>query len=126
MRNRSIGMMILLTIITFGLYLIYWSVSFQSELKHKTHEGFGGLGHLLFLFLTFGIYYIIWNYQVGGRLKKIGGQDNGVLYLVLVLISFGWLTPFLIQMEANGISTTPDLTHDDSSLLDDDALESLS
>lgn len=100
-------MMVLLTLITFGIYLIYWTVSFQAELKQKTGKGFGGFGHFIFLFVTLGIYLIVWNYKVGERLKYQGGDDNGLLYLILVLVGFGWLTPFLIQLEANKIPLTP-------------------
>ncbi len=96
-------MMILLTIITLGIYQIYWIVSFQSELKRKTGEGFGGLGHFLLLFVTFGIYYLVWSYKVGGRLEKLGEANNGILYLVLLIVGFGWLNPFLMQSQANRI-----------------------
>lgn len=111
MNNRSIGMMILLTIVTLGFYLLYWTVSFQSELKQKTNEGFTGLGHFVLLFITFGIYYIYWNYKVGERIEKVGGPNNGLLYLILVLIGFGWLNPFLIQSEANKIEVEKELAN---------------
>jgi len=103
MKQRSIGMMILLTLVTFGVYMIIWTVLFQSELKRKTNLGFGGLGHLILIFVTFGIYYIYWNYKAGERIEKTGGPNNGILYLILVLIGFGWLNPFLMQSEVNKI-----------------------
>ncbi len=104
MKERSIGMMILLAIITLGIYMLYWTVSFQSQLKEKTGEGFGGLGHFIMIFITFGIYYLYWHYKVGERLEKLGRQNDGVLYLVLAIVGFSWLTPFLMQSSANKIS----------------------
>lgn len=103
MRHRSLGIMVVLTIITFGLYFLYWTVSFQMELKQKTNEGFGGLGHLIMILITFGIYYIYWNYKVGERLEKMGRPNNGILYLILILLAVGWLNPFLMQSEANNV-----------------------
>ena len=101
MKKRSIGIMILLIIITLGFYSIYWLISFQSELKKKTGEGFGGLGHFLMIIVTFGIYYIVWQYKAGKRLAKLGASDNSILYLLLSLLSLGWLNPFLMQSQAN-------------------------
>ena len=101
MTNRSILSMILLTIVTLGIYMIYWTVSFQSELKQKTNEGFGGLAHLILIFATFGIYYAYWQYAAGIRIKKLGGQDYSVLYLVLFFVGFAWLNPYLMQNEVN-------------------------
>ena len=103
-RQRSIGMMILLTIVTLGIYALYWYISFQMELKQQTGEGFGGLGHFLMSIITFGIYTIYWYYKVGERLEKQGGPNNGILYLILVLVGFGWLNMFLIQSEANKLN----------------------
>jgi hypothetical protein len=100
MKKRSIGMMILLTFVTLGFYLLIWSVMFQSELKEKTDEGFGGLGHLLATLFTFGIYYIIWQYLAGKRLAKQGATDNSVLYLILAFV-FPVANPFLMQDQAN-------------------------
>jgi hypothetical protein len=100
MKNRSIGMMVVLTLVTFGLYILIWSVMFQSDLKEKTDEGFGGLGHLLATLFTFGIYYIIWQYNAGKRLAKLGATDNSVLYLILAFV-FPIANPFLMQDQAN-------------------------
>lgn len=97
------GIMVLLTFVTLGLYLLYWTISFQMELKQKTGEGFGGLGHFIMILITFGIYYIYWNYKVGDRLQKMGRPNNGILYLIITLIGFGWLNPFLMQSEANNV-----------------------
>ena len=103
MTKRSIGMMILLGIVTLGIYYLYWVVSFQSELKRETGEGFGGFAHLIMIFVTFGIYLLYWEYKVGERLEKLGRPNNGALYLVLNFVALGWITFFLMQNEANQI-----------------------
>ena len=100
MEKRSIGGMILLYIFTLGIYGLYWYIKFQMELKSKTNEGFGGLGHLLATIFTFGIYGLYWQYAAGKRLAKLGATDNSVLYLLLGIF-FGILNPFLMQDQAN-------------------------
>ncbi|WP_201756866.1 DUF4234 domain-containing protein [Isachenkonia alkalipeptolytica] len=103
MKKRSIGMMILLTIITLGIYEIYWYVAFQSELKEHTGEGFGGLGHLFVTIITFGIYYIVWQFLAGKRIAKLGGEDFSLLYLLLSLFVLSWINPFIMQSQVNGL-----------------------
>lgn len=102
MKKRSIGVMILLYIITFGIYPLYWYITFQSQLKAKTGEGFGGLGHFIVSIFTFGIYGIYWQYAAGKRLAKLGASDNSILYLILGIF-VGFLNPFLMQNQANHI-----------------------
>lgn len=101
MKTRSLLTMVLLTIVTLGIYALYWYYSFQDQLKEKTGEGFGGFAHLLVSLITFGIYYIYWQYAAGKRLAKLGAGDNSILYLVLALLSFGWLNALLMQDQAN-------------------------
>lgn len=104
MKKRSIILMILLIIITASLYLIYWTCSFQNQLKKETGKGFGGLGHFLMLIFTLGIYYIYWQYAAGKRLEKLGLEDHSVLYFVFCFIGLAWLNPFLMQAQANKLS----------------------
>lgn len=101
MKKRSIGIMILLLIVTIGLYAIYWTCSTQNRLKKVTGDGFGGVGHFFMLIFTFGIYAIYWQYAAGKRIAKVGGDDNAVLYLVLSLLALGWINPFLMQSSIN-------------------------
>ena len=103
-------MMILLYIITFGIYGIYWTCSFQNQLKKQTGKGFGGLGHLLMSIVTFGLYYIYWQYAGGRRLAELGAQDNSTLYLILCFITFGFWTlinALLMQSQANQLQDRP-------------------
>lgn len=104
MKHRSIILMIVLTIVTLGIYAIVWSCLFQSELKKATGLGFGGVGHFFMCIFTFGIYFLIWNYKVGGRLNKLGLDNNGLIYLILCLIGFSWLNMFFMQSQANKLS----------------------
>ncbi len=104
MKKRSIGLMILWTILTCGIYMIYWMIAFQVELKKTTGLGFGGFGHFLMLMFTFGIYDIYWQYAAGVRLGKAGAENHGVMYLIFCFIGLAWLNPFLMQAQANKIA----------------------
>jgi hypothetical protein len=101
MTNRSIVTMIILMVITLGIYGLYWYIKFQMELKEQTGEGFGGLAHFLMTLVTFGIYSIYWQYAAGKRLNMQGGEDWSIIYLILCFVSLSWLNPFLMQHQAN-------------------------
>ena len=104
MKKRNIGLMILFTIITFGIYAIVWNCSFQNQLKKQTGDGFTGVGHFFMTVFTFGIYQLYWQYAAGKRLAKLGANDRKVLYLILGLIGFSWLNMFLMQSQANHLT----------------------
>ncbi len=96
-------MMVILTIITFGIYLVVWSCMFQSELKKTTGKGFGGFGHFIVSLITFGIYPLVWTFKVGERLEILGCKNNGILYLIISLIGFSPIAYLLMQHEANAV-----------------------
>jgi hypothetical protein len=45
-KPRSIGLIILLTIVTFGIWTIIWSFQNGNELKNYAKTGIGGVGYL--------------------------------------------------------------------------------
>ncbi len=104
MKKRSILVMVLLGIVTCGLYILYWYCSFQNQLKKTTGLGFGGFGHLLATIFTFGIYIIIWTFKVGERIEKAGGSNSGVLYLILTILGLGVIAYLLMQNDVNTIA----------------------
>ena len=89
--KRNIGICILLSIVTFGIYMLYWVYKLHEETHAVAGEApdiSGGLVMLLTI-VTFGIYGIYWCYKQGERIDKIHAMrgvpagNNAVLYLVL-------------------------------------------
>jgi hypothetical protein len=103
MKQRSIVFMIIMTLVTAGIYGLYWYIAFQVELKKTTKEGFGGLGHFLATIFTFGIYSLYWQYAAGKRLAKLGASDWSLLYLILCFVGGAFLNPYLMQYQANNV-----------------------
>ena len=114
MKKRSIGVSILLTIITLGIYGIYWFICMTDEVvalsKGKVYKTSGGMAFLLTL-ITCGIYGIYWSYQMGKSMyivekeKSDYASDNSVLYLVLEIIGLGIIVYALIQNSLNNQAT---------------------
>ena len=98
MKKRNIALCILFSIISFGIYGLYWFVKLTNDSNTICPEkktASGGMA-LLFSIITGGIYTFYWMYKLGQKLK-----GSGVLYLVLCFFGFGWLNFNFAQSEIN-------------------------
>ena len=102
--KRSIGVAILLSIITCGIYGIYWFITLTDEAnKVSGHNAPSGGTAFLFTLLTCGIYSIYWSYKMGEKMYEAGkmhGKDienNSILYLILSILGLGIINYCLIQ-----------------------------
>ena len=101
-RRRSIPLAVIFTIITFGIYGIYWMIRINDDVNQLAGEPEATSGGLVFLFslITFGIYSYYWLYKMGERCDVIQGKWNGsksILYLVLGLVGLSIVSYALIQ-----------------------------
>ena len=113
-KNRNIALCVVLSIITCGIYGIYWLVCLVDDLNvasGRTDDTSGGIVFLLSL-ITCGIYGIYWMYKAGEKVAYIKQRNTGeiastsfVLYLILGIIGFGSVAYALIQSELNKVAT---------------------
>ena len=113
-KNRNIALCVVLSIITCGIYGIYWLVCLVDDLNvasGRTGDTSGGMVFLLSL-ITCGIYGIYWMYKAGEKVAYIQQRNTGevdssssVLYLILGIIGFGIVAYALIQSELNKVAT---------------------
>lgn len=106
-RERSIVLYIILTIVTCGLFGLYWFVCLTDDTNAAANvaETSGGLA-LLFTIITCGIYGLYWAYKCGEKIDMAKQQrglpagNGGLLYLLLFI--FGGIIAYaLIQNELN-------------------------
>ncbi len=110
-KNRNIAMQVILSILTCGIYGLYWFITMTDESNVLSDEktASGGMAVLLTL-VTCGIYSFYWNYKMGQKLNLAGRKynksisDNSVLYLVLSLLSLTIVNYCLIQSDLNKFS----------------------
>lgn len=98
MKQRSVGIAILLSIITCGIYGIYWLIMLNDETNYVSgHQQDGTSGGVVFLLtlVTCGIYGYYWCYKQGEKLNEAKMQrgimvDSSaeVLWLIQVLRYF--------------------------------------
>lgn len=107
--SKSIGVCIILSIITCGIYSLYWLYCMAEDLNRISgkNDTSGGLVVLLSI-ITCGIYGWFWLYQAGdkinqGKMQRGVPADSslGILYLVLGIFSLSIISYALIQNEIN-------------------------
>ena len=104
-QKRNIAIAILLSIITCGIYNIYWFIKLTNEVNHLTgneHATSGGVAFLLTI-VTCGIYGLIWAYKMGDKLDTFEKENGyrGIIYLLLDFFGLGIVTQALIQDTLN-------------------------
>ena len=95
MTKRGIGVIIALSIVTFGIYYLVWYCSMQNQLRHRTGLGFFGVGHFFATIFTLGIYAIVWHFNVSSRVARVGGRNRGNTY-GLVYLGFYFVAMILM------------------------------
>jgi hypothetical protein len=110
-QERNIVVCILLSLITCGLYGIYWFICLTNDTAKTSGDiNFSGGKAFLFTIITCGIYMFFWYYKMGKNLKVandqagINASDNSVLYLVLGLFGLGIVNYCIMQSELNAIA----------------------
>ena len=110
--SKNIGLCIILSIITCGLYGLYWLYCMAEDLNRVSGrtDASGGVVILLSI-ITCSIYLWFWLYQAGekinmGKAQKgiPGDSNNGILYLILAILGFSIISYALIQNELNKLA----------------------
>ena len=111
--KRNIGVCILLSIVTCGIYGIIWLVQMVDELNAAAGETNPTSGIVVFLLslVTCNIYSWYWFYKAGELVNRASGarggtqdQNRGILYLVLSILGLNIVSMALIQDELNKLS----------------------
>ena len=104
-KERNIVSCILLSLITCGLYGIYWAIMLAKEgVSVKDPEDSGLLEILLMLFLPFvGLFLVEKKLSEGCASRGIAHSDNSILYLILGLLGLGIVGFCMLQNDLNHI-----------------------
>lgn len=107
---RSVGLCIVLSIVTCGIYGIYWFYHVHEDVQTVCGRPMSVSGGMVILLtiITCNIYGIYWSYKMGQFLDAAKGNPNGnsgVLYLVLSIFGFNIVAWALMQSELNRFTT---------------------
>lgn len=109
MVRKNVAICVILTIITCGLYGLYWIATLQDSLSVITEDDEAAKGSTIVLLtiITCGIYGLYWSYMAGKKIdqKRIesgcSSNELGILYLLLSLFGLSIVTLALMQNELN-------------------------
>lgn len=106
--QRSVAFSIILSLITCGIYAIFWFIVLTNDVgKLSGDYTFTGGKHFLLTLITCGIWSLVWAYQIGKHVAEAQRQrgqlvsDNSALYVILTIFSFGIVTYALVQSDVN-------------------------
>ena len=110
--RRNIAVCIVLTLVTCGIYGIYWIVCLTNDVNTVSGDVNGTSGGMVVLLtiVTCGIYGIYWAYKQGEKRdftknnRGIPSSNSGVLYLILQIFGFGIIAYALMQNELNKLA----------------------
>ena len=111
-QQRNIATCIILTIVTCGIYGIYWLVCLNDDtnkLSQEPNPTSGGMVILLTI-VTCGIYGFYWAYKQGEKLDRASqmrgmtSDNKGVIYLILTFVGLGIVAYALMQDSINKLS----------------------
>ena len=104
--KRNIVIAIVLSLITCGLYGLYWQVKLNNELLQLSgREGPGGVAVIFLTIITCGIYGYFWYYKMGKCVDDIENKRDGstsVLFVILALFGIGIVNYIIAQNAING------------------------
>jgi hypothetical protein len=88
-KQRGVAFVVLIGIVTFGIYWIYWVYKTQEEMKRRTGEGLGGvLGIVVWLLISAVSAFVIPS-EVGNMFAKDGKPKPVTGWTGLWLFPFG-------------------------------------
>lgn len=109
--KKEIATSIILSIVTCGLYSIYWFITLTDDVGKLSQDDKlrGGMCFLLTL-VTCGIYGFYWAYLMGKAMYKVkserniaGTSDNSVLYVILQIFGLQIVNLALVQNDVNAL-----------------------
>ncbi len=110
--KRSIGLAILLSVITCGIFGIYWFIVLTDDTNVAANDQQGTSGGVAFLLtlVTCGIYGYYWAYKQGEKLdyakqaRNVPSSNSNILYLILQIFGLGIIGYALMQDNLNKIA----------------------
>jgi hypothetical protein len=106
---RSIVTYIILSIITCGIFALYWIYVLAEDMRRVSNDPNAPSGGMVLLLsiVTCGIYQFIWFYRQGEIIDRVktslgySSSNTGIIYLVLSIFGLSIVSTALLQDELN-------------------------
>ena len=123
-KKRSVALAILFSIITCGIYAIYWQVSMVNSMNavSKKENAKGGVVVFLLSLITCSIYWLYWIFKAGDTIdaaKTANGtptSNRGLVYLLLSIFGLGLVAFAIMQSDLNSLAAIPNADNSEANL----------
>lgn len=106
--KRNVGLCILFSFITCGIYTLYWMYKITEDVNYYSDDSSTSPGLAILLsFVTCGIYFLYWTYKMGKQIEigqeraGIRSSDDSVLYLILSIFGLSIIAMAIMQSNIN-------------------------
>lgn len=111
-QKRNIVTCIILSLVTCGIYGLYWFVCITDDTNAIIDDpnGTSGIMAVILTIVTCGFYGWYWAYKCGEKIdaakanRGIPSSNSGILYIILFALTGGIVTYALIQNELNKLA----------------------
>ena len=112
-QQRNIATCIILSIVTCGIYGLYWFVCLNDDANRVSGQpnGTSGAMAVVLTLVTCGLYGIYWAFKQGEKIDtakqmkgNVAGGNSSVLYLILFICGLGIVAYALMQNELNQLA----------------------
>ena len=104
---RSIPVAIILSIVTCGIYFLYWMYMINNEINELAQDPMAPSGGIVILLsiVTCGIYSWYWYYKMGEKCDYItqSNSSSNVIFLILGIFGLGIVSVALMQDSVNRV-----------------------
>lgn len=110
--KRNIALCIILSLVTCGIYNLYWLYTLTEDVKKVSNNPNGTSGGMVILLsiVTCSIYLWYWMYKQGEGIDQakasrgLPSGNSGILYLILALVGLSIVSNALMQNELNNLA----------------------
>ncbi len=101
-KKRGVLFVIALSLITFGIYAIYWFYHTRNELNELTGETTSPILWTIGLFIPFVNFYVLWKYCEAAEIASKKAQNKVIIFLAWLV--FFPVAQYLVQEELNKLA----------------------
>lgn len=110
--QKNIALCIILSLVTCGIYNLYWLYTLTEDVKKLSNNPNGTSGGIVILLsiVTCSIYLWYWMYKQGDTIDQvkqsrgIASSNTGILYLILGIVGLSIVSNALMQNEINNLA----------------------
>ena len=103
-KQRSVALCVVLTIVTCGLYGLYWMYCLHQDVCTLSETKSSAGMAIVLMLLTCGIYMFFWMYQQGKIIEQRRHGSQAIVYLILSIFGLSLVSLAIMQSDVNQLA----------------------